>query len=107
FLAAHWQKSTARAKHFRAFLEENADWISDYAMFRVLMEEHDNWPTWDRWPADQQNPKRAWTWLLSQPTARREELTDKLLFFAYVQWIAFNQWTDLKTYGTHKKVYLM
>lgn len=107
FLTRHWSKQTGRAREFRTFLEENADWISDYAMFRVLMEEHGNWPTWDQWPAEHQNPQRAWTWLLALPSKRRTALTDKLLFFAYVQWIAFSQWIDLKAYGTQKKVYLM
>ena len=58
FLAKHWNKKTERSDAFRAFLAENGDWISDYAMFRVLMEDYHNWPTWDEWPQDRQNPKR-------------------------------------------------
>jgi len=37
---------------------ENGDWISDYSMFRVLMEDYHDWPTWDEWPLDRQNRRR-------------------------------------------------
>jgi 4-alpha-glucanotransferase len=107
FLAKHWEKKSARAEKFREFLRENGDWISDYAMFRVLMEDYHDWPTWDEWPLDRQNPKKAWTWFLSLPTKQRDEYAERILFCAYVQWIAFDQWTKIKEYGTQKKVYLM
>jgi 4-alpha-glucanotransferase len=107
FLKKHFDKDTERAGNFRAFLAGNADWISGYALFRVLMEEHGNVPTWDTWPAEHQNPQRAWTWLAAQPAGRREELFQKLQFFAYVQWIAYAQWAQIKEYGAHKRVYLM
>ncbi len=107
FLATHFNKSTARASLFRAFMQENADWLSDYALFRVLMEENGGLPTWDRWPTEHQGPRRARTWLLSLPEKRRDELGRKQLFFAYVQWLAFTQWEDIKAYATKHKVYLM
>lgn len=107
FLAKHRNKKTERGKAFRAFLAENEDWIFDYAMFRVLMEEHNNWPTWDRWPPEQQNPQIASLWLSAQSEKRRDELTRKLQFFQYIQWIAFDQWAKLKEYASKKKVYLM
>jgi 4-alpha-glucanotransferase len=107
FLAEHWDKKTERSEAFRAFLAENGDWISDYAMFRVLMEDYHDWPTWDEWPLDRQNPKKAWTWFLSLPTMERDDYAVRILFCAYVQWIAFAQWMAVKEYGTKKKVYLM
>jgi 4-alpha-glucanotransferase len=107
FLAKHWNKKTERSEAFRAFLAENGDWISDYAMFRVLMEDYHDWPTWDEWPLDRQNPKRAWSWFLSLPAKQRDEYAERILFCAYVQWIAFEQWMAVKEYGTRKKVYLM
>ncbi len=107
FLASHWDQKTERSESFRAFLTENGDWISDYGMFRVLMEDYHNWPTWDEWPLDRQNPKKAWTWLLSLPLKQRDEYADRILFCMYVQWIAYAQWMEIKEYGTKKKVYLM
>jgi 4-alpha-glucanotransferase len=107
FLARHWGKKTGRGEAFRQFLQDNGDWLSDYAMFRVLMEDYHDWPTWDEWPADRQNPKKAWTWLLSLPVKERERYANRILFCMYVQWIAYEQWMKVKEYGTQKKVYLM
>ena len=107
FLAEHFNKESKRANQFRVFLQENADWLSDYALFRVLMEENGGAPAWDRWQMLHQSPRHARTWLLSLPEKRRDALNRKQLFFAYVQWIAFTQWQDVKAYGDALKVYLM
>ncbi|MCG3149153.1 MAG: 4-alpha-glucanotransferase [Verrucomicrobiae bacterium] len=107
FLTKHWNKKSERGDAFRQFLDENGDWISDYALFRVLMEDYNNWPTWDEWPLDRQNPKKAWTWILSLPAKQREEYADRILFNAYIQWVAFDQWMKVKAHATRKKVYLM
>jgi 4-alpha-glucanotransferase len=106
FVKKHFNKETKRAAQFRAFLAENADWLSDYALFRTLVEVNSS-PAWDRWPTAHQGPRRARTWLLSLPEKRRDQLTHLELFFAYVQWIAFTQWQDVKAYGSRHKVYLM
>ena len=98
---------TKRAAQFRAFLMENADWLSDYALFRVLVEENGGTPAWDRWQPEHRGPRRARTWLLSLPEKRRDDLSRQQLFHAYVQWIAFTQWQSVKAYGTAKKVFLM
>jgi 4-alpha-glucanotransferase len=107
FLKRHFNRETPRALLFRAFLMENADWLSDYALFRVLMEENGGLPTWDRWHSEHRGPRRARTWLLSLPEKRRDELMRRQLFFMYVQWIAFSQWQAVKAYGAAKRVYLM
>jgi len=107
FLKRHFNHETPRALRFRAFLMENADWLSDYALFRVLMEENGGLPTWDRWQPEHRGPRRARTWLLSLPEKRRDELMRRQLFFMYVQWIAFSQWQAVKAYGAAKRVYLM
>ena len=107
FLQRHFNLETERALQFRSFLMENADWLSDYALFRVLMEENGGSPTWDRWTPEHRAPRTARTWLLSLPEKHREALMRKQLFFMYVQWLAFGQWQALKAYGTAQKVYLM
>ena len=81
--------------------------MSDYSLFRVLMEENGNLPAWDRWAPEHRSPPTARTWFLSLPKKRRSELARKQLFFQYVQWLAFSQWQALKAYGTTQKVYLM
>ena len=107
FLAQHFNRETERAMQFRSFLMENADWLSDYALFRVLMEENGNFPTWHRWAPEHRTPRSARTWLFSLPEKRRDDLMPRQLFFMYVQWLAYGQWQTLKAYGTARKVYLM
>jgi 4-alpha-glucanotransferase len=107
FYEKHFNLETERALELRSFLMENAEWLSDYALFRVLMEENGGLPTWDRWAAEHRRPRSARSWLLSLPEQRRDDLMRKQLFFIYVQWLAFKQWQALKAYATAKKVYLM
>lgn len=107
FLKREFEHETPRARELRAFMTENADWLSDYALFRMLMEQNGGSPAWDRWAPEHRGPRRARTWLLGLPEGRREELHRQQLFFAYVQWLAFAQWQQLKAHGTAKQVYLM
>jgi 4-alpha-glucanotransferase len=73
FLKRHFNADTARAADFRAFLQANAEWLSDYALFRMLMEENGGSPAWDRWAPEHRGPRRARTWLVSLPEKRRNE----------------------------------
>ena len=107
FLQRHFNRATPRAQAFRAFLMENADWLSDYALFRVLMEENGHTPEWERWQEEHRGPRRARTWLVSLPEKTRDALMRKQLFFMYVQWLAFSQWQAVKAYGASKSVFLM
>ena len=107
FLAQHGKKQSGRADVFRAFLKANADWLADYTRFRALMEANGGSPNWERWPAEHQTPAAARNWLATLPAAQREEWETREQFFAYVQWIGFEQWTNLKDYGTRHQVALM
>ena len=103
FLQQHYIPRTERAVQFRSFIEENGAWLSDYSLFRVLMEENGGLPTWDRWAPEHRSPGTARAWLLSLPAKRSDEIIQKRLFFMYVQWLAFGQWQALKAYGTSRR----
>jgi 4-alpha-glucanotransferase len=107
FLKRHFQRNTARARQFRFFLSQNGDWLPDYALFRVLMEENGDRAAWERWPAHHQDPRFARTWVLALPKRRRLALKRQQLFFAYVQWIAFDQWRAVRDCAGRKNVLLM
>jgi 4-alpha-glucanotransferase len=98
---------TSRAAKFRHFLADHAEWLPDYALFRLLMEENGGHPAWEKWQAAHQAPPDARAWLFSLPEKRRLALERKQLFFMYVQWLAFDQWQALKDYGGQKHVWLM
>ena len=107
FIRLHFNKETERALEFRSFVMENAEWASDYALFRTLMEENENLPTWDRWKPEHRTAPSARAWLVTLPEKRREALMRRQLFFMYVQSLAFGQWQALKDYGAANHVYLM
>jgi 4-alpha-glucanotransferase len=107
FWGRHWQMNTARSARFRRFLLENTAWLSDYALFRVLMEENGSHPDWERWPPEHRTPQQAQAWLLSLAEKRGQELARRQLYFSYVQWIAFGQWQALKRYARQRRVLLM
>jgi 4-alpha-glucanotransferase len=107
FVTRHFNAGTKRAGHFRGFLTDNAEWLADYALFRVLMEENGNRPVWERWQSEHQTPHGARAWLLSLSEKQRVKLERKQFFFMYVQWLAFDQWQALKSYGESKQVWLM
>jgi 4-alpha-glucanotransferase len=99
--------SEDRQSGFRKFCEEEAAWLHDYAFFRVLMEENDDSPAWNRWPVHHQSIERARTWLHDLPRDQLAAITDRQNFFCYVQWIAHQQWREIKSYAEGRDVALM
>src|SRR6266404_563823 len=96
-----------RQMGFDKFCKEEAAWLSDYAFFRVLMEENDESATWTRWSAEHQSMKRARAWLHDLPQDRQAALRNRQNFFCYVQWIAHQQWRQIKLYAEECGVALM
>lgn len=107
FAGEHLEGRTERAAAFHKFLIDNAEWLVDYALFRLLMEENGGVSNWMKWPDAHQSPSAANAWLLSQPEKRRRALSRKRVFFMYVQWVAYGQWQALKNYAERKNVFLM
>jgi 4-alpha-glucanotransferase len=107
FMVNHLDPKSERAESFGAFVKEHEAWLTDYALFRVMMEENGGFPMWDRWKPKHRTPADARAWLDSLSEERRGKLKRKQLFFMYVQWLAFGQWESLKAYGTARNVYLM
>ncbi len=99
-------KGSARAQKFAAFCERNADWLKDYTLFRLLMEKEGT-EQWDLWPADRQTAISSSAWLDTHSPNERAPLARRMQFFAYVQWIAYSQWKDLKKYCDKLGVALM
>src|SRR5437764_12721125 len=82
-------------------------WLHDYALFRVLMEVNDDSPTWNRWPAQFQSIERARNWLSDLPQDQQTVIRDRQNFFGYVQWIAYQQWREIKSYAESRVSALM
>ena len=96
-----------RVADFADFCQSEAEWLSDYAFFRALMEENGNSETWDQWPEEQRDAASARHWLAAQSAETRERFSERESFFKYVQWIAFDQWSAVKSYAEERGVALM
>ena len=82
---------------YAPFLEDNGDWLEDYALFMALKDRYGGIP-WLEWPEEIR---------LRQPQAMeqaRKELREEVDFWRWVQHLFYAQWWDLKEYANQKGV---
>jgi len=92
---------------FAAFCETEKSWLADYTLFRVLMELNAERETWDVWRPEHFEIDAARRWLDSLGEKERAPLEERRDFHNYVQWIAHQQWRDVKAYAEAQGVALM
>jgi 4-alpha-glucanotransferase len=92
-------------REFRAFELDHVSWLPSYTLFRTLVNEHDGNAVWTSWPAELQDPDGALRWLDKSP--RNKELARFRRLSAFVQWVAFRQWKEVKAYADRNNVQLM
>ena len=85
-----------------SFVEENAEWLPDYALFMSLREEkYGNAAVWD-WPETDVRDR--------EPAALarvQEELRDEIDFRIFLQYEFYTQWTALRTYANDKGIQII
>ena len=89
FRDTEWAGQTRRSSALVAYIQEQAWWLEEYALFRALHARYGERP-WTEWPA----PVRT-----RQPGAlaeARRDLADDILYRQYVQWIADGQWAEAR-----------
>lgn len=96
-----------RQSEFKQFCEEQSSWLHDYALFRVLIEENNGSAAWNLWPSQLQSTESARNWIRGLPEDKQASLTKREDFFCYVQWIADEQWRDIKAHAEQRGVVLM
>ena len=96
-----------RQSEFKRFCEEQSSWLHDYALFRVLIEENNGSAAWNHWPSQHQSSESASNWIRSLSPDKQATLTGRGDFFCYVQWIAQQQWRDIKAHAEQCGVALM
>ena len=85
FKQAEWYARTARAAAFQQYIESEADWLADYALFRALHAHHAG-RSWLEWPEALRHRDDA---ALAQA---RDQFADDILYRQYLQWVAQRQW---------------
>jgi 4-alpha-glucanotransferase len=96
-----------RRSEFERFCQEESSWLGDYALFRVLIEQNKSSAAWDHWPQQHQTIESARDWLRDLPLEKQPAVTGRLDFFCYVQWIAQQQWRNIKAHAEQRGVALM
>ncbi|MFL6583045.1 MAG: 4-alpha-glucanotransferase [Chthoniobacterales bacterium] len=95
------------AAEFEAFRKSEAEWLDNYTLFRALMNENGNSEAWDQWRDEHRSMKSAREWLNTLETTDRDTIDERMRFFAYVQWIAREQWIAVRRYAEERGVALM
>lgn len=96
-----------RGKNFAAFEKANAAWLHDYALHRALVTWNGETEVSSGWPVEHRSPVSARLWLEGLGATEKKKFRDLLRFHAYVQWIAFDQWQDVRAHAGHEGVALM
>ena len=96
-----------RRSEFERFREEESSWLRDYALFRVLIEQNNGSAAWDQWPPQHQTIESARNWLRGLPEEKQHAVALRLDFFCYVQWIAHQQWRNVKAHAEQRGMALM
>jgi 4-alpha-glucanotransferase len=94
-------------KEFEYFRKDNEHWLTDYCLFKLLMEIHGPHLHWDQWPDDCRNPDAALRFFSSLRKQEPAHTDSRLEFFAYIQWLCFRQWRAVRTHADDKGVKLM
>lgn len=89
FATRHYGTGSSRDRGFRAFAERERWWLDDYALFRVLHDEHGgaHWREWD--PQYRDRDEAA----LVEARGRFERA---ILYYEYLQWLADEQWLQAR-----------
>jgi 4-alpha-glucanotransferase len=91
FMVEEWSRGGDRARALSAYVEAEAWWLDDYALFRAIREQPEiaGRPWWT-WPEDlrQRRPEAL--------ERERRRLQESILLFQYLQWIAEQQWREAR-----------
>jgi 4-alpha-glucanotransferase len=85
FLETDWRPGSARAAEMQAYVESEAWWLQDYALFRAIHARNDArfWLEWEA-PLRDRDPSAL-------EDARRAMAHD-ILYYNWLQWVAGTQW---------------
>src|SRR5512133_2372231 len=90
FLRREWKRRTDRARNLARFAEVNAGWLEDYALFVALHDDLSHGDSWLAWPAALRDRDPA---VLA---SHRGQLSERVLFHAWTQWVLDRQWQDAR-----------
>src|SRR6476659_4418567 len=96
-----------RRSAFEEFCDHESSWLKPYSFFRALMEINRESETWDELKREHRDPQTAHSWLAEQSPEMRAQFSARERFFCYAQWIADEQWRELRKFAEENGVALM
>ena len=108
FLANVHGHNDIRAREFESFCVREAEWLNDYCIFRLLMDREGGGHVWQNWP-EEFRCKESAAKRLGKKTSQKalSQRNKKLMYYAYVQWIAYYQWGQLADHAASRDISLM
>lgn len=82
---------------YEGFVEENAFWLEDYALFMSCKDKHEG-QSWLSWEEPYRQPTKA------DKARMKEEFFDDMRYYYFVQFMFFKQWNQLRTYANAKDI---
>lgn len=89
---AYERSDISHNPEFTAFMEANAYWVKDYALFMAVKGLFGG-KSWDQWPED---IRKRWGYSMDY---YRRELYFDIEFYEYIQFVFLKQWKKLKQYA--------
>lgn len=90
---------------FTQFKSDNQSWLPGYTLYRLLVREYEGNPNWMDWRPEHQTLASAERWLAAD--AEHQHLEAIRDSFAYIQWVGWRQWRDVRDYASEHGVMLM
>ncbi len=107
FFSTQYKKHSERDIEFHAFCEREQKWLADYCLFRLFMDMEGGNQDWQNWNEDYNTVVKAREHLKRLLEAEPEKTERQLVFYAYIQWIAQQQWAEVSDYAKGRGVALM
>jgi 4-alpha-glucanotransferase len=96
-----------RKKAFQRFCEAEASWLSSYTLFRWLMDASGGTQKWDSWKPEYSTRESTLAWIEAQDESLRKTIARRRARYSYIQWVAHQQWRDVKAHAEQRGVALM
>ncbi len=112
-LTASWESfkkiatTSPRVQDYRHFQQDHSWWLSDYTLYRALLELHEENDDLSSWPSTLRQAATARIWLKERSAQDQQNFQDRCCFFSYVQWVAFRQWQKIFSIAEQHEVALI
>ncbi len=97
------QKS--KSKGFVEFQKQERTWLESYTLFRTLIDFYEGNVCWTGWGKEHQSLSEAEKWILEVEDA--DFWQKRRLFHAYVQWVAWTQWREVRAEADRLQIQIM